>query len=106
VKRERFTLAANNAEFWKVAARPRAAATQLGERFIEYLKRVMLHAAPLTISSVFRIARIEGLTPLGFGFFVLTTQMATANMRPSGTSTVFEGEGEDRKLTACATIRD
>src|ERR1041385_5045573 len=48
VKRERFTLATNNVEFWKAAARPRATATQLRERFLEYLKRVMLHAAPLT----------------------------------------------------------
>lgn len=48
VKRERFTLAPTEAEFWKSAAHPRATANELGERFIEYLKRVMLHAAPLT----------------------------------------------------------
>src|SRR5438270_2598937 len=48
VKRERFTLVPNEAEFWKAAAHHRATANELGERFIEYLKRVMLHAAPLT----------------------------------------------------------
>ncbi|MDX6527996.1 MAG: hypothetical protein QOH41_286 [Blastocatellia bacterium] len=47
--RERFTLAATEAEFWALAAHPQAAANKLlGERFVEYLKRVMLHAAPLT----------------------------------------------------------
>src|SRR5947207_2956054 len=49
VKRERFTLAPAEAEFWKAAAHPRATANELGERFIEYLKRVMLHAAPLAL---------------------------------------------------------
>ncbi len=48
VRRERFTLAANEAEFWKAAAHPRASSNALGERFVEYLKRVMLHAAELT----------------------------------------------------------
>jgi hypothetical protein len=48
VKRERFTLAATEAAFWQAATHHRATATELGERFIEYLKRVMLHAAPLT----------------------------------------------------------
>ena len=48
VKRERFTLASNETDFWKVASHARAASTELGDRFIEYLKRVMLHAAPLT----------------------------------------------------------
>lgn len=48
--RERFTLAANEADFWALAAHPRAAANEQGERFIEYIKRVMLHAAPLTLA--------------------------------------------------------
>jgi hypothetical protein len=48
VKRERFTLAPNETEFWKAASHPRATAIVLGDRFVEYLKRVMLHAAPLT----------------------------------------------------------
>ncbi len=47
VKRERFILATNEAEFWELAANPRTG-SELGERFSEYLKRVMLHAAPLT----------------------------------------------------------
>jgi hypothetical protein len=48
VKRERFTLAPNEKDFWKVASHSRATSTEVSERFIEYLKRVMLHAAPLT----------------------------------------------------------
>jgi hypothetical protein len=49
VKCERFTLSPTEAEFWKAAAHPRVTANELGERFIEYLKRVMLHAAPLAL---------------------------------------------------------
>src|SRR5216684_3327247 len=48
VRRERFRLATNEEEFWKAAEDARSTASELGERFIEYLKRVMLHAAPLT----------------------------------------------------------
>jgi hypothetical protein len=47
--RERFALAVNEADFWTLAAHPHAAANQLGERFVEYIKRVMLHAAPLAL---------------------------------------------------------
>src|SRR6266478_5157536 len=47
--RERFTLAENETDFWRLAAHPQAAAAELGERFVEYLKRVMLHAAPLAL---------------------------------------------------------
>lgn len=49
VKRERFTLAANEPGFWNAAANSQATANELGERFVEYLKRVMLHAAPLAL---------------------------------------------------------
>ena len=44
---ESFCLAANEAAFWNAAAHPRKMATELGERFAEYIKRVLLHAAPL-----------------------------------------------------------
>jgi len=44
---ESFRLADSEAAFWTAAAHPRKTADALGERFIEYLKRVMLHAAPL-----------------------------------------------------------
>jgi hypothetical protein len=44
---ESFQLAPDEKSFWKVAAQPRKAANELGERLFEYLKRVMLHAAPL-----------------------------------------------------------
>ena len=44
---ESFHLAHDEAAFWKAAAHPRQTAAALGERFNEYLKRVLLHAAPL-----------------------------------------------------------
>src|ERR1017187_9106781 len=44
---ESFQLAPDEKSFWIVATQPRKAATELGERFAEYLKRAMLHAAPL-----------------------------------------------------------
>lgn len=49
IKKERFVLASNDADFWIAIANPSAVAEHLGERLIEYLKRVMLHAAPLTL---------------------------------------------------------
>ena len=47
VRLESFQLAPDEKSFWIVAAQPRKAAGELGERFEEYLKRVLLHAAPL-----------------------------------------------------------
>ena len=47
IRLESFQLAPNEKSFWVVAAQPRKAANELGERFVEYLKRVLLHAAPL-----------------------------------------------------------
>jgi len=44
---ESFSLARDEKAFWLVAAHPQKAARELGERFAEYLKRVLLHAAPL-----------------------------------------------------------
>jgi len=44
---ESFQLAPDEKSFWVVAAQPRKAANELGERLVEYLKRVLLHAAPL-----------------------------------------------------------
>ena len=44
---EGFQLAVDEKSFWPVAAQPRKAADALGERFAEYLKRVLLHNAPL-----------------------------------------------------------
>ncbi|MBI4324422.1 MAG: DNA methyltransferase, partial [Chloroflexi bacterium] len=46
-KLETFRLAPDEAAFWSAAAAPHKTAAALGERFTEYLKRVMLHAAPL-----------------------------------------------------------
>lgn len=43
---ESFTLAATESDFWRLAAHPCQAAVQ-GERMLEYLKRVLLHNAPL-----------------------------------------------------------
>lgn len=48
VNLERYTLAASEAEFWALASSAPGVVNELhGERFAEYLKRVMLHAAPL-----------------------------------------------------------
>jgi len=44
---ESFRLADSEAAFRSAAAHPRKTADTLGERFTEYLKRVLLHAAPL-----------------------------------------------------------
>ncbi len=48
VEMERFTLANSETEFWQAAASPRKTAEQLGDRFCEYIKRVLLSSAPLT----------------------------------------------------------
>jgi hypothetical protein len=47
VRLESFQLAPDEKAFWQLAAQPRKAANELAERFAEYLKRVMLAAAPL-----------------------------------------------------------
>lgn len=44
---ESFHLAPDERSFWGVVAHPRKTAAELGERLAEYLKRVMLHSAPL-----------------------------------------------------------
>jgi hypothetical protein len=48
VKLESYSLAKTPDEFWAQAAHPRKMAEEHGERLIEYLKRAMLHSAPLT----------------------------------------------------------
>ena len=77
VKLETYRLAESEAAFWEAAAHPRGRPQEHGERFIEYLKRVMLHAAPLTapkdvawfLASYARDAkaRLEGIAPPGPG---------------------------------------
>jgi len=47
-KLETYRLAESEAAFWDAAKHPRRMDQEHGERLIEYLKRVMLHAAPLT----------------------------------------------------------
>lgn len=49
---ETYRLAESEGAFWAGIAHPRQMAAARGERFIEYLKRVMLHAAPLTTPAV------------------------------------------------------
>ena len=44
---ESFQLAPDEPAFWAAAAQPQKTASALGERLTEYLKRVLLHAAPL-----------------------------------------------------------
>ncbi|HUU32230.1 MAG TPA: type ISP restriction/modification enzyme, partial [Phycisphaerae bacterium] len=45
---EGFALAENEAAFWSAAVHPQKTAEEHGERFCEYLKRVMLSSAPLS----------------------------------------------------------
>ncbi len=44
---ERYALAPSEAAFWAAAATPHLPVDEHGERFVEYLRRVLLHAAPL-----------------------------------------------------------
>jgi hypothetical protein len=46
-KLETYRLAADESAFWAAASHPRKTAVAQAERFVDYLKRVMLHAAPL-----------------------------------------------------------
>ncbi len=48
IRLETYRLALGEAAFWTSTANPELVADEQGERFIEYLKRVMLHAAPLS----------------------------------------------------------
>ena len=45
---EEYRLAPSESTFWEAARHPHKLAEEQGERFLEYLKRVMLHAAPLS----------------------------------------------------------
>ncbi len=47
VKLEHYRLAPNEAAFWTAASHPRPIAAEQGEAFVDFLKRVMLHAASL-----------------------------------------------------------
>jgi len=47
IRLESFQLAPDEKSFWRIAAQPRKAARELGERFEEYLKRVLLTNAEL-----------------------------------------------------------
>jgi hypothetical protein len=44
---ETYRLADDESAFWAAASHPHKTAAAQGERFVEYLRRVMLHAAPL-----------------------------------------------------------
>jgi hypothetical protein len=48
VKGERYRLAASEPAFWAAAAHPRLMAEEHGDRFADFLKRAMLHLAPLS----------------------------------------------------------
>ncbi len=45
---ESFELAPSESEFWRLTAHPQKTAKERGERMLEYLKRVLLHNAPLS----------------------------------------------------------
>jgi hypothetical protein len=47
VKLESFRLAENEKAFWTAASNPRTLAKNIGDRFIEYIQRVMRHAVPI-----------------------------------------------------------
>jgi hypothetical protein len=47
VKLESFRIAKSENAFWLLAATPRKAAQELGDRLTDFLKRIMLHSAPL-----------------------------------------------------------
>ncbi len=47
VKLEHYRLAPNESAFWTAASHPRSIAAEQNEAFVEFLKRVMLHAASL-----------------------------------------------------------
>jgi len=47
VNLETYRLADDEASFWAACAHPRAAVGKQGDRFLEYLKRILLHAAPI-----------------------------------------------------------
>jgi hypothetical protein len=47
VKLEHYRLAPNESAFWTAASHPRAIAAEHGDAFVDFLKRVMLHGAPL-----------------------------------------------------------
>jgi len=47
VKLETYRLAGNEKEFWQAAANPRKIAKEHEDRFVEYIRRVLLHSAPL-----------------------------------------------------------
>ena len=49
VQREAFALAEDEQDFWQnTVAHPRRTAQLIGDRFVEFIKRACLHAAPLT----------------------------------------------------------
>ncbi len=49
VKLEHYRLAPNEGAFWTAASHPRPVAAEQGEAFVDFLKRVMLHAASLAL---------------------------------------------------------
>ena len=99
VELESYRLAESEADFWAKAAKPHQFAEEQGDRFLEYLKRVMLYAAPIVtpadvawfLASIARDAksRIERHTALP----TLTT-IRTALEEALGVK--FEGEKGDR----------
>lgn len=48
VQREYFSLANDEASFWELATAPKKVADAVGHRLVEFLKRVLMNAAPIT----------------------------------------------------------
>ncbi len=48
IQREYYRLADDEASFWGLASTPQKSAAAVGQHFVEFIKRVMMNAAPLT----------------------------------------------------------
>ncbi len=48
LKHESFRICDSETAFWAAAAHPRKTANEIGDRLVEYLRRVLLHSAPLS----------------------------------------------------------
>ncbi len=104
---ESYTLAESEDDFWQMARHPRAAAKRHSARLTEFLKRVMLHPAPLVtpealaafLASYAReaLARIEAVQT--HGELSSALQSALTNIRAAleqALGLTFEGKRGDR----------
>ena len=74
---ERFTLGGTEANFWAAAARPQLTAKVHGERFREYLARVMQSNAPKLVHSIHAARRTTQPSPVSSTYFFSKTTTST-----------------------------